>query len=42
MSFPAARETGDRRSEGIALGNLGLAYANLGEISKAIEIMSSD
>ena len=27
----------DRRGEGAALGNLGLAYADLGEVNKAIE-----
>ncbi len=32
-----ARAIGDRRGEGIALGNLGLAYAALGEVRKAIE-----
>ena len=31
-----AREIGDRRGEGNALGNLGLAYADLGEVEKAI------
>ena len=31
------REIGDRRGEGAALGNLGLAYADLGETRKAIE-----
>ena len=30
------REIGDRRGEGNALGNLGLAYADLGEVEKAI------
>jgi tetratricopeptide (TPR) repeat protein len=34
----AAREIGDRGSEGIALGNLGLAYAHLGETRRAIEL----
>ena len=33
----AARQVGDRRHEGAALGNLGLAYANLGETRRAIE-----
>ena len=33
----ACRRTGDRRGEGAALGNLGLAYADLGEVHKAIE-----
>jgi len=30
-------ETGERRGEGAALGNLGNAYATLGEARKAIE-----
>ncbi len=34
----AAREIGDRRGEGNALGNLGLAYKNLGEPRRAIEL----
>ena len=33
----ASRSLGDRRGEGAALGNLGLAYAALGEARKAIE-----
>ena len=33
----AARTLGDRCSEGVALGNLGLAYAALGEVPKAID-----
>ena len=33
----AAREIGDRRGEGNALGNLGLAYAALGDARKAIK-----
>ena len=33
-----ARETGNRRGEGNALGNLGLAHAGLGETRKAIEL----
>jgi tetratricopeptide (TPR) repeat protein len=33
----ATREIGDRRGEGQTLGNLGLAYADLGEPRKAIE-----
>ena len=36
-SILAAREIGDRRGEGNALGNLGLAYAALGDARKAIE-----
>jgi tetratricopeptide (TPR) repeat protein len=34
----AACELGDRRGEGNALGNLGLAYAALGDARKAIEL----
>ena len=30
-----AREIGDRQGEGNALGNLGIAYADLGEVEKA-------
>ena len=33
----AARQIGDRRAEGGHLGNLGLAYADLGEVRRAIE-----
>jgi len=33
----AAREIGDRQNEGTALGNLGVAYKNLGDARKAIE-----
>ena len=33
----AARLTGDRRQEGAALGNLGIAYLHLGDARKAIE-----
>jgi tetratricopeptide (TPR) repeat protein len=32
----SARRTGDRGLEGCSLGNLGLAYANLGDVRKAI------
>lgn len=32
------REIGDRRGEGNALGNLGLAYADLGETHRAIQL----
>ena len=32
-----AREINDRRGEGAHLGNLGLAYSNLGEVRRAIE-----
>jgi tetratricopeptide (TPR) repeat protein len=35
--FAAARIIKDRKMEGAALGNLGLAYADLGEMRKAIE-----
>ena len=31
------REIGDRRGEGADLGNLGMAYAALGEVRRAIE-----
>ena len=31
-----AREIGDRRGEGAALGNLGIAYADLGQVERAI------
>ncbi len=37
MALSAARRLGDRRDEGIHLGNLGLAYADLGEVRRAIE-----
>ena len=30
------RKIGDRQGEGNALGNLGIAYAELGEVQKAI------
>jgi tetratricopeptide (TPR) repeat protein len=33
----AAREIGDRQGEGVALGNLGLAYVDLGEPRKGID-----
>ena len=32
-----AREIGDRRGEGNALGSLGNAYGDLGQVEKAIE-----
>jgi len=32
-----AREIGDRRNEGIWLGNLGIAYSDLGQVEKAIK-----
>ena len=34
-----AREIGDRQGEGIVLGNLGLAYAGLGQVEKAIGLL---
>ena len=37
QALAIAREIGDRRGEGADLGNLGLAYADLGEPRKAIE-----
>ena len=30
------REIGDRQGEGAALGNLGIAYADLGQVERAI------
>jgi tetratricopeptide (TPR) repeat protein len=36
-ALSAARQSGDRRGEGRALGNLGIAYRNLGDARKAIE-----
>jgi tetratricopeptide (TPR) repeat protein len=35
--LPLVREIGDRRGEGNALGNLGTAYADLGETRRAIQ-----
>jgi len=37
LAIAAARQRNDRRSEGRHLGNLGLAYADLGEPRRAIE-----
>ncbi len=37
VAVTAAREIGDRRGEGNALGNLGLAHAALGDARRAIE-----
>ena len=37
VALAAAREIGDRRGEGADLGNLGNAYADLGDAKKAIE-----
>ena len=34
---PFAREIGDRRNEGIWLGNLGIIYSDLGQVEKAIK-----
>ena len=34
---PFAREIGDRRDEGIWLGNLGIIYRDLGQVEKAIK-----
>ena len=34
-----AREIGDRRGEGTALGNLGIAYSGLGEVERAIDLL---
>ena len=36
-ALAACRRLGDRLGEGVALGNLGLAWARLGELRKAIE-----
>jgi tetratricopeptide (TPR) repeat protein len=36
-ALAAGRQLGDRQGEGAHLGNLGLAYADLGEVQKAIE-----
>jgi hypothetical protein len=33
-----AREIGDRHGEGNALGNLGIAYTNLGETRRTIDL----
>ncbi|NEQ46966.1 MAG: tetratricopeptide repeat protein [Leptolyngbya sp. SIOISBB] len=38
-SLTISREIGDRRSEGIALRNLGLAYDNLGQYQQAIDFL---
>jgi tetratricopeptide (TPR) repeat protein len=37
-ALSAARRLNDRNSEAVTLGNLGLAYADLGELPRAIEI----
>ena len=41
-SAQAARKLGNREQEGMALGNLGLAYSDLGETRKAIEYYEQD
>ena len=38
----AARKLGNREDEGMALGNLGLAYSDLGETRKAIQYYEQD
>ena len=38
VALDAAREIGDRRWEGVALGNLALAHADLGDARKAIAL----
>ena len=37
-ALAAARKVNDRAGEGVHLGNLGLAYADLGEVRRAIEL----
>jgi tetratricopeptide (TPR) repeat protein len=37
QALAISREIGDRRGEGNRLGNLGLAYADLGQVERAIE-----
>ena len=39
QALAIAREIGDRRGEGNALGNLGNAYADLGDARRAIELL---
>src|SRR6185436_6216877 len=41
-ALQAARQLGRRAWEGTALGNLGLAYADLGETRRAIEFHEQD
>ncbi len=36
-ALAAARQLGDRNTEGVTLGSLGLAYADLGEVRQAID-----
>jgi tetratricopeptide (TPR) repeat protein len=38
QALSAARKTNERHSEGSTLGNLGIAYKNLGETRRAIEV----
>ena len=40
--WPFTREIGDRRGEGTALGNLGIAYADLGQVERAIGFYEQD
>ena len=42
VAVTAARAVGDKRAEGNALGNLGLAWADLGEPRKAIDYHEQD
>jgi len=37
-----AREIGNKKSEGIVLGNIGVYYANIGEFEKALEYYYQD
>ena len=37
QALAIAQEIGDRRGEGTWLGNLGIAYANLGQVEQAID-----
>ena len=41
-TWSIAREIGDRRGEGNALGNLGIAYADLGQVERAIGFYEQD
>jgi hypothetical protein len=41
QALEIARDIGDRRNEGIVLGNLGLAYADLGQVEKAREYLQA-
>jgi hypothetical protein len=42
QDFAIVREIGNRRGEGGALGNMGSAYADLGETRRAIELYEQD